>query len=86
MSYNGNAGTITVKPQEGLRVTRVVITYANGYVAQTPTVTTGTYSYSGTTGTWTLSATGPATLTSDNTGNNYGRRITNIQVTYEVAN
>ena len=86
MSYSGNAGTITVTPQEGLRVTRVVITYQSGYVAQNPTVTTGSYSYSGTTGTWTLSATGPATLTCDNTGDNNGRRITNIQVTYEVAN
>lgn len=69
-----------------MRINTVVITYANDYVDTNPSVSTGTRNVSGNTVTWTVNSTSSVTYTSSNNGNNNGRRITNIQVTYEAAN
>ncbi len=85
-SNNGNYGTITITPVSGMRITTVVITYDNNYVDNNPRVSTGTRTISGNTVTWTVNSTSSVTYTSSNNGNNNGRRITNIQVTYAPAN
>lgn len=86
-SNNGNYGTITITPVSGMRITTVVITYANNFVDNNPRVSTGTRTISGNTVTWTVNSTSSVTYTSSNNGGNQGgRRITNIQVTYAPAN
>lgn len=83
-SYNGGYGTITITPVAGMKITTVVITYANNYRDDNPTVSPGGKSYNGNVLTWTVNSSGPATYTSSNNGNNNGgRRITNIVVNYE---
>lgn len=82
-SYNGQYGRITITPVNGMKISTVVITYANNYRDDNPGVSTGTKSYNGNVLTWTANASGPITYTSSNNGNNNGRRITNIVVNYE---
>ena len=89
MSTNNSAGTMTVTPVSGMKITQVVITYAAANYAQaagTGVVSTGTYTLSSTTGTWTLDTTSSATMNFSGTGNNNGRRISSIVVYYEAAN
>lgn len=84
MSNNTAYGSVTVTPAEGIRITSVVFTYAEGYAETTPRNTTsGTYSAQ--TNTWTVSTTTAQTLTFSTNGNS-GRRVTNIQVNYDAAN
>ena len=89
MSNNNAYGTITVTPDAGVRVTKVVITYETvtygwtTYFMETdPTLSTGSYTYTGSTGTWTLSATSAATFRVSTNGS-YAPRISSIVVTYE---
>jgi len=83
-----NAGTMTITPVSGMKITQVVIEYTHTRYAEsenTAVVSTGTYTLSGTTGTWVLEATSSATMNFSTTGDN-GRRISKIVVTYEAAN
>ena len=97
MGYQGRTthnGELTVTPVQGATITRIIITYYNATYATYDsatnggrTVSTGSYSVSGDTGTWTGSATGDVTFTFGYAGNNNNRnfpRITNIEVTYSV--
>ena len=82
---NGNAyGSLTVTPNEGVRIKRVTITFSESQYTESSQncVSIGTYTYSGTTGTWTLSTTNPATFTSTTNGNS-GRRISRVVVEYD---
>lgn len=73
-------GSITFTPKYGVAIKRIVITYyANNYVDNKPNFSSGSYTVSGSTVTWTGNSTAPVTMTS----NRNDRRITNIQVTYE---
>ena len=81
MSTNNRAGTITVTPTGGVKITTVVITYS-GTSNALPTNAGQNYTLSGTTGTWTVNSTAAKTLTFDNTGNR-GRRVTSIVVNVE---
>ena len=72
-------GTISFTPNYGFAIMRIVITYANGYVDDGPTFSSGDRTVSGNTVTWTGRSTAPVIMTSSRTS----RRITNIQVTYE---
>lgn len=87
MSNNTNRGTVTITPNNGVKITGVVLTYANGYVETTnqpPTVSAGTFSISGNSLTWTVESTGAITLTSGITGAaNNSRHLTGIRLTYE---
>ena len=83
MSNNTAYGTITVTPAAGARVTKVVITFsANNRRETNPTLSTGSYTYTGATGTWTLSSTSAATFRVSTNGDN-APRVTSIEVTYE---
>lgn len=85
-SNNGNYGTITITPVNGMRISTVVITYDSSYVDNNPRVSTGTRAINGNQVTWTVNSTGSVTYTSSNNGNNNGSRITGIQVNYVPAN
>jgi len=88
MSTNNSAGTMTITPASGIKITQVVIEYtANGFAESenTAVVSTGTYTLSITTGTWVLDAASSATMNFSTTGTN-GRRVRSIQVYYEAAN
>ena len=87
MSNSGTAGSVTVTPGNGIKITKVVIYYASGYVENNPSVTEGqpAPTVSGNTLTWdNLSATSPITLTHSQGGDNTAAHITSIQVTYEA--
>lgn len=84
-----NRGTLTISPAYGATITGITITYSSntyaGYdsVAGGRSVSTGTYSISGSTGTWTGSATGDVTFTFGYDNRNFPR-ITRIEVTYSA--
>ena len=88
-------GSIVVTPVDGIKITGITVTYSSATYASydfdynpAVSVTPGTYTRSGATGTWTGSATGAVTFTNgcENTqGNRHYPRITSIQVTYEAA-
>ena len=83
-----NAGTMTITPASGIKITQVVITYTDvdhAESANTAVTSTGSYTLSSTTGTWTLDTTSSATMYFSSTGNS-GKRISSIEVTYEAAN
>lgn len=83
---NGNYyGSFTLTPGEGIRITGVTIQFTATQYTETNSncVSTGSYTSSGTTGTWTLSTTSPATFTST-TNQGSGRRISSVVVTYEA--
>ena len=84
MSNNNAYGTLTIAPASGIRVTQVVVTYANNYADSNPTVSAGSRSLSGNTLTWNVTSTSPVTLTASVNGNYNGRRVTSVQVTYEA--
>lgn len=80
---NGNAyGFATITPQPGVRITRVEVTGTSGTYAGRIRVSSGTYSNSGATGTWTVNSTEPITMTSTSNGDN-AARISRIVVYYE---
>lgn len=80
---NGNAyGSATITPHNGVRITRVEVTGSNGTYAGRISVSTGSYSNSGNPRTWTVSSTGPITMTSTMNGDN-AARITSLVVYYE---
>lgn len=80
---NGNAyGYATITPHPGVRITRVEVTGTTATYAGRISVSSGTYSTSGTTRTWTVTSTEPITMTSTSNGNN-AARITSIVVYYE---
>ena len=82
---NGAIGSITFTPNYGLAIKSIVITYyysnysGTNYVDNNPHFSSGSYTVSGSTVTWTGNSTAPVTMTSSRND----RRITNIQVTYE---
>lgn len=81
-------GTITVTPASGIKITQVVINYYSNYYSDSnPTISTGSYSLSGSAGTWNLSnapVTGPKTLTISKAGYDNFAVLTSIQVTYQA--
>ena len=80
---NGNAyGFATITPHPGVRITRVEVTGTNETNAGRIRVSSGTYSTSGATRTWTVSSTEPITMTSTYNGDS-GARISRIIVYYE---
>ncbi len=88
-------GSIVVTPVDGIKITGITVTYSSATYASydfdynpVVSVTPGTYTRSGATGTWTGSATGAVTFTNgcrNTQGNRAYPRITSIQVTYEAA-
>lgn len=79
---------ITVTPQNGARVTKIVITYSNAANAgysddDDDAVNTGKYTVSGSTGTWEGESTGAVRLTIGHNGNNNWPVATGIEVTYD---
>ncbi|MBR6269723.1 MAG: BACON domain-containing protein, partial [Bacteroidales bacterium] len=80
---DGNAyGYATITPNPGVRITRVEVTGTNGTNAGRIRVSSGTYSNSGATRTWTVSSTEPITMTSTSNAGN-GAQIQTIVVYYE---
>lgn len=77
--YNNNIGSITFTPNFGVAITRIVITYSNGWVDNNTTFSVGTPTVQNNTLTWTGNTTAPVTMTSSQAN----RRITNIAVYYE---
>lgn len=96
MGYYSNrneyAGTMTITPVAGMKIVGVTVTYSNGYAyydnyGYGGTWSIGSYSISGTTGTWTGSSAGPVTYTFGYTGSGRNAnfpRITAITVSYEA--
>ena len=92
-TYRPNRGGITVTPKDGIKITRITITYSNGTYAgydfgnTSVQVTPGTYTRSGATGTWTGTSDSVITFTNgyqNNQGNYQFPRITRIVVEYEA--
>lgn len=95
-NYNYNRGSFTVTPSAGLKITGITVTYTNGTYGSydtdystgdnvSVTVSSGRYSRSGATGTWTGSSTEPVVFNNGyatSGGDMYAPRITSIQVTY----
>lgn len=94
-------GSITVTPLQGMIITGITVTYSDDTYGSYDTdygtgysysveVSTGAYSRSGRTGTWTGSSSSAVTFTNgyryNSWGDNYFPRITSIAVTYEAAN
>ncbi|MBQ6761688.1 MAG: BACON domain-containing protein [Bacteroidales bacterium] len=80
---NGNAyGYATITPHPGVRITRVEVTGTTATYAGRIRVSSGTYSTSGTTRTWTVTSTEPITMTSTSNAGD-AARITSIVVYYE---
>lgn len=80
---NGNAyGFATITPHPGVRITRVEVTGTTATYAGRIRVSSGTYSTSGTTRTWTVTSTEPITMTSTSNGGD-AARISSIVVYYE---
>lgn len=80
---NGNTyGSATITPHPGVRITRVEVTGTTATYVGRISVSSGTYSNSGTTRTWTVTSTEPITMTSTSNANN-AARITGIVVYYE---
>jgi len=88
-------GTLTITPVAGMKIVGVTVTYSNGYASYDNNGTwssgssgsSGSYSISGTTGTWTGSSSGPLTHTFGYTGSGISAdfpRITAITVSYEA--
>ena len=82
MSNDLAYGTATITPHNGVKITKVEVTGTNSDYAGRISVSAGTYSTSGTTRTWTVSSSGPITMTSTYYGNN-AARITSLVVYYE---
>lgn len=91
-----NQGTITVTPITGMKITRITVTYSSntyaGYDNAGRSVSSGSYTISQSTGTWTPGTTytgGSVKITNGYTNSywdvNYPR-ITNIQVSYALDN
>lgn len=81
----GTAGTMTITPAAGVRITSVVVTYySSNYADANPIISTGTYSLSNSTGTWTVSSTSPITFTASKAGSNNYVSINTIRVTYQA--
>ena len=85
-------GAFTVTPSSGIRITRIIVHYSDetfaDYDNQNGSVTTGSYSISSDTGTWTLNTTNAATRTNGyllTSGDYYFPRITSIEVIYQPA-
>ncbi len=97
-SYSFNRGSITVTPAAGLKITGITVTYVSStsgsydtdyYTGNNVSVTVsdGTYTRLGATGTWTGSSIEPVTFNNGyriNGGSFYAPQITSIQVTYEA--
>ena len=91
-----NQGSITVTPLNGMVLTGITVTYSDEDYGELDTdynpkasVSVGSYSRSGATGTWTGSSADAVTITNgyaNSFGRGYYPRITNIAVTYEAAN
>ncbi len=94
--WNTYRGSITITPLNGIIITGITVTYSDATYGSYDTdystaveVSPGTYSRNGSTGTWTGSSSSAVTFTNgyrNNYGYYYFPRITNIEVTYEVAN
>lgn len=82
MNNGGAYGYATITPHPGVRITRIDVTGTNETYAGRISVSSGTYSTSGATRTWTVNSTEPVTMTSTMYGNN-AARITEIVVYYE---
>ncbi len=82
MNNGGAYGYATITPHPGVRITRIDVTGTNETYAGRISVSSGTYSTSGATRTWTVNSTEPVTMTSTMNGQN-AARITNIVVYYE---
>jgi len=81
---NGDAyGSATITPHNGVKITRVEVTCTTETYAGRISVSAGTYSTSGTTRTWTVSSSGPITMTSSPYNGNSAPRITSLVVYYE---
>ena len=88
-----NQGIITITPVAGVKITGITVTYSSNDYGSYDTnynpsvsVTPGSYTRNGSTGTWTGTSTGAVTFTNgyrNNYGNYYFPRITGIVVTYE---
>ena len=82
----GTAGTMTITPASGVRITRVVITYySSGYADASPILSTGSYSLNNATGTWTVSSTDAITFTASKAGRNNYVSINTVQVSYQFV-
>lgn len=83
MNNGDTPGFATITPNPGVRITRVEVTGTTATYAGRIRVSSGTYSTSGQTRTWTVSSTEPITMTSTYGGNNNSARISSIVVYYE---
>ena len=82
-NQNYQAGTMTITPVKGQRITKVVLNYYRDYYSDSnPVISKGTYSLSESTGTWTVNSTEPISFRASN--NSYVV-INSIQVTYEAV-
>lgn len=89
-------GGITVTPDDGIKITGITVTYSDATYGSYDTdynpvvsVSSGSYSRSGSTGTWTGSSSSAVTITNGYRyyqNRYYFPRITSIAVTYEAAN
>lgn len=96
LGRRGEQGSITVTPLNGMVITGITVTYSDENYGELDTdynpkasVSVGSYSRSGATGTWTGSSSDAVTITNgymSSYGVRYYPRITSIAVTYEAAN
>lgn len=83
MNVGNTAGSITIAPVAGMKITSVAITFNNTTSRGRVNGPTGwTVSNDGNTRTWTGSSTGPVTFTATQGGNNNAPQFSTIVVTY----